>query len=150
MQVLLERTLTATALNRRIADVYCRVISSDSVLRRLRKHNLTSHPPTIAPLLTAAYRKERLAFTGIQLNWAINEWRHVLFTDESRFTRYSFDNSPRVFRRPGERYIQYCFSPSVQLGGGGIFLEARTALIMFLGDSMNADRFIRVEICWEL
>jgi transposase len=59
-----ERTLSATALTRRQADIRGTVISSDTVLRRLKEHNLTSHPPATGPKLNADHRKQRLEFAN--------------------------------------------------------------------------------------
>jgi DNA-binding transcriptional MocR family regulator len=84
LQSLRELTLPATALSRRLADLH-------TVLRRLREHNLTSHPPATGPRLNAEHPRQRLEFARTHADWGMNEWRRVLFTDESRFTRYSPD-----------------------------------------------------------
>jgi hypothetical protein len=122
LQSLRERTLPATALSRRLANVHGTVISSDTVLRRLREHNLTSHPPATGPRLNAEHRRPRLEFGRTHADWGMDEWRRVLFTDESRFTRYSPDRCQRVFRRPGERYAQCCFASRVLFGDGGVMI----------------------------
>ena len=148
LQVLRERTATAPVLARRLADVYGTLVSPDTVRRRLREQNLTSRVPATGSLLDAGHRRQRLEFARAHADWDMNDWQTVLFTDECCFTRYSPDGRQRVWRRPGERYSQCCFSPRVQFGGrgvmvwGGISLEARTDLVILNG-SMNADRYIR-------
>jgi transposase len=122
LQSLRERTLPATALSRRLANVHGTGISSDTVLRRLREHNLTSHPPATAPRLNARHRRQRLEFARTHADWDMDEGRRVLFTDESRFTRYLPDRRQRGFRRPGERYAQCCFASRVPFGGGGVMI----------------------------
>jgi hypothetical protein len=66
LQSLREQTFPATALTRRLADVRSAVISSDTVLRRLKEHNLTSHPPATGPKfkLNAKHRRQRLEFAN--------------------------------------------------------------------------------------
>jgi hypothetical protein len=131
------------------------VISSDTVLRRLRKHNLTSHPSATGPRLNAKHRRQRLKFVRMHADWGMDDWRRVLFTDESRFTQYSPDLRQKVFRRPGERYAQCCFASKVPFGGGGVMiwggisLAGCTALVTLRRGSINADRYIRIRECLE-
>lgn len=149
LQVLRERTVPATALARRIEDVHGTIVSSDTVRRRLREQNLSCCVPATGPLLNACHRRQRLEFSRTHAHWDLDEWKNVLFTDESRFTRYSPDGRQKVWRRPGERYAQCCFSPRVQFGGGGVMvwggisLDARTELVSLRGGNLNADRYIR-------
>jgi hypothetical protein len=112
----------------------------------LRDHNLTSRPPAIGPRLNAEHRRQPLEFARMHPDWGMDEWRRVLFTDESRFTQwqYSPDLRQRVFRRPGERYAQCCFASRVPFGGGGVMirggisLAACTALVTLRRGSIKA------------
>jgi transposase len=54
------------------------VISSRTVLRRLRESNLTPRRPGTGPRLNPGYRMARLNFAREHRNWH-REWHNVLF-----------------------------------------------------------------------
>ncbi|GFX99255.1 transposable element Tc1 transposase [Trichonephila clavipes] len=77
-------------------------------------------------------------------SWGNQEWRRVLFTDESRFSTNS--NSRRVFisREPVTHYHHSNIREHDRIGGsgtpvwGGIILDGRTPLHIFDAGSVTA------------
>jgi hypothetical protein len=116
------------------------MISAPTVRRRLKERDLSAKTPATGPRLTVGHRRARLEFAHQYVNRGDNEWKNVLFTDESRFSPRSPDGHEKVWRRPGERYSQCCISPRTGYNGGsimiwaGISLEAHTDL-MFVENS---------------
>jgi hypothetical protein len=74
------------------------MISAPTVRRRLKERGLSAKTPATGPRLTVGLRKARLEFAQQYVNRGDNEWKNVLFTDESRFN----PRSPTVVRRCGE------------------------------------------------
>lgn len=143
-----RRTTTSTelqALIRQVRDVH---ISSRTVRRRLGEANLNSRRPVSGPLLTARHKLARLRFARDHVNWNVNDWKKVLFTDETRINLSAPDGRQKVWRRPGERYAQACFSTRVPFGGGsvmfwgGISFDARTELVVVGRPALNAPRYV--------
>ena len=77
--------LPATTHNRIFRQATGIIISSETVRRRLKVAGLRSRRPAVSKPLTVRHRAERLAFAQEHVNWTIDQWRPVLFTDESRF-----------------------------------------------------------------
>ena len=77
-------------------------LSNQTVRNRLHNDTLQARRPATGPVLTVAHQ---LNFAQNQVGWQLAQWRMVLFTDESRFHVSTCDTRVRVWRHPGERYM---------------------------------------------
>jgi hypothetical protein len=124
------------------------MISVPTVRRRLKERGLSAKTPATDPRLTVGHRRARREFPHQYVNWGDNEWKNVLFTDESRFNPRSPDGCEKVWRRPGERYSQCCISPRTGYNGGsimiwaGISLEVHIDLVFVENGAMTAHRYV--------
>lgn len=121
-------------------------ISERTVRRRLGEANLRSRRPATGPLLSAEHRRNRLTFARDHQYWTHEDWSHVLFTDEPRFCLRGPDGRERVWRRPGERYLDNMISKRTPFGGGSIMVWAgisaneKTELVFVENGSLTAAR----------
>jgi hypothetical protein len=75
--------------------------SASIVRRRLCSLGLKASRPVKKPLLTRVMKKKRLQWARNHSEWTREDWRKVLFTDESRFCLHS-DHPTLVRRRSDE------------------------------------------------
>lgn len=149
VRALRERFVTSTNLQAQLSAVHDVEVSAKTVIRRLKESNLHIRIPATGPTLNAEHRRARLQFAREHLEWNIEDWGRVLFTDESRFCLYSSDRRQRVIRRPNERYAQCNIRQTTLFNGGsvmvwgGISLNARTELLPVHGGALNSERYIR-------
>ena len=54
----------------------------------------------------------------------MEDWKKVVWSDESRFTLFQNDGRIRVWRLPNERYKVDCVVSTVKHGGGGVTVWA--------------------------
>ena len=86
------------------------------------------------------HRQRRLEWARGHRNLLLGHWRHVVFSDESRFLLYRNDGRIRVRRQVHEAYSDDCIVPRVQAGGGGLTVWAafhsggKTALVVLDGN----------------
>ena len=123
-------------------------ISRRTVSRRLvDDFGLKAHKPARKPRLTQAMKVKRLAFAKKHVQWTIQQWHQVLFTDESSVQQFTTRN--RYVRRPsGKRFddrytIQTMKHPPSVMIWGGMSLNG-TAGLFFLptGTTMNGQRYL--------
>ena len=59
----------------------------------------------------------RVAWCQERLHWTYEEWKRVLWTDESSFSTAGFGHRPWVIRRPYEQYHADCIDGAFRQGG---------------------------------
>ena len=74
------------------------------------------------PFVRWQNKKKRLAWAMKHHQWTTENWKKVLWTDESKFE--IFDSSRRVFVRcrVGKRMVPQCVTPTVKHGGGSVMI----------------------------
>jgi len=97
-------------------------VSTQTILNILYNDTMNAISQATGPILTRAYRIQRLEFTENHLNWKMCDWESVLFTHESRFHLLSCDRRVRVWRRPGEWYADCNMMEHDRFGGGSIMV----------------------------
>jgi hypothetical protein len=61
--------------------------------------------------------KSWLEWCKAHSHWTLEQQKHVLWSDESRFTIWQSDGRIWVWRMPGE-----CYLPTVKIDGGGVMV----------------------------
>lgn len=147
LQSLRDRTLTSTHLKNQLLNAKQVNVSSKTVRRRLKEANLKARRPVKVPRLTQNARVRRLQFARAHGDWTVDQWKNVMFTDETRIVLWKPDGRNHVYRRIGERYSNCALTPNVSFGGGGIMFwagiswEGRTELVEVRG-RMTADNYV--------
>lgn len=143
-----DRRATASSLKHDLWQVRGKNVNEVTIRRRLKEAGLNSRRPAVAPRLLPHHRQNRLRFARQHVNWTAEEWRNVLFTDESRVCLRSPDGRERVYRRRNERFADCTISERLSFYGGsvmiwaGISREGRTNLIFVENGALNAHRYI--------
>jgi hypothetical protein len=115
----------------------------------LNHFGLFGRRPAKKPLISVKNRKRRIAFAKEHLNWTTEQWKNVLWSDESKFNLFSSDGIRYVRRPINSRYQPKYTVPTVKHGGGSIMVWGA-----FSGNGMGPihringimDRFVYKEI----
>lgn len=121
-QALQTRTASSSIIRRQLRVATNINISQQTIRNRLHGFNLRSRRPAVRPRLTPAHRAARRAFCRRHVRWTRQQWSQVLFSDESRFTMNHNDGRLRVWRRPGQRFIDATVQEKVAFGGGSVMV----------------------------
>ncbi|GFX97637.1 transposable element Tcb2 transposase [Trichonephila clavipes] len=76
----------------------------------------------LVPLLIARHNVLQLAWTLQLRHWTVDDWKHVAWSDESRFQLNRGDGRVRVWGQPHESMEPTCQQGTVQAGGGSVMI----------------------------
>lgn len=132
-----------------IAEIPEITVGIRTVQRRLVDAKLFSRRPAKKPLVSERNRAARLAFARRHLNWTVNDWKKVLFSDETRYKIFNSDGMRRVRRPINTRFNPKYVTPTIKHGKGSVFLWGCFSWngigpIHFINDTM--DRFVYRDI----
>ena len=117
-----DRRLTAPQLSRRLLEEHGVNLASRTVRKRLQKAGLRGCVAAKKPLLSAANVRRRLVFAREHKDWTVEDWKNVIFSDESLFQLFCGAKRLIVRRRVGEKFKKDCIAPTVKHDGGSVMI----------------------------
>ena len=93
-------------------------IHPQTIRRALKKNNFQAVIKRKCPLLTQKHRQERLKFAHTHSNWTVEDWKRVLWSDETKINRIGNDGRVYVWKPKGEPLSDRTTTPTVKHGGG--------------------------------
>lgn len=95
-------------------------VSRWTVQRALRKANVRAIEKKEKPLLSKKNVKARLEFEKRYQSWTEDEWKQVIFSDETKINRFQTDGQSWTWKRTGESMQAKDHKQTVKHGGGNI------------------------------
>lgn len=97
-------------------------VSANTVRRVLNKAGLGAIEKKPKPMLSKANIKKRLQWAITHKDWTSDDWKRVIWTDETKINRFQSDGRTWAWIREGETLKQKHRKMTVKHGGGGIML----------------------------
>lgn len=89
-------------------------VSHSTIYRRIKENGeFGSYVAARKPFLREVNVEKRLAWAKEHENWTVEQWKSVLWSDESPFV-LRFKRKLKVWRRKGERYLTRCTIATVK------------------------------------
>ena len=105
-------------LNKHLQDP----VSTKTVRRELHKSGFHGRAGIRKPLLSKTNVSKRLEWCKNLQNWSLEQWKNVIFSDESSFSLFPTTGRVYVWRQPKEAFYPDCLLPTVKHGGGSVMI----------------------------
>jgi transposase len=109
-------------LTKIIAKVKGRSVSSRTVSNELHNAGLRAKTKKKKPMISAKNRKERLAFAKSHKDWTLDDWKRVIFSDETKINRFGSDGRVWSWCRDGDPLRPRDVKQTVKHGGGSLMV----------------------------
>jgi transposase len=113
---------TAPQLARQLKDITNVECSPQTVRNALKEAGLSGVVKKKRPRLTLDHRKKRRAFVQRYQDWTREDWKRVVWSDETKINRFGPDGRVWAWKRRGEPLSDRLVSPTVKHGGGGVMV----------------------------
>jgi len=117
-----DRKTTVTQITTRYNQGIQNTISERTTRQTLKQMGYSSRRPHRVPLLSDKNRKQRLQFTQDHQNWTIEDWKSVVWSDESRYLLQHSDGRVRIWPKIHESMAPSCLVSMVQAAGDGVMV----------------------------
>lgn len=117
-----DHKTTAAKVTAELNDHLEHPVSTKTVRRELHKSGFHGRAAIRKPLLSTTNVAKRLEWCKIHQKWSMEQWKNVIFSDESSFTLFPTTGRVYVWRQPKEAYEPDCLLPTVKHGGGSVMI----------------------------
>ncbi len=117
-----NRRMSAASIAAEVEGVGGQRVSAQTIRRTLHQIGLHGCRPRKKPLLKMMHKKARKQFAEDKQTKDLDDWNHVLWSDETKINLFGSDGVKRVWRQPGEEYKDKCVLPTVKHGGGSVMV----------------------------
>ncbi|GBC34519.2 IS630 family transposase [Rhizophagus irregularis DAOM 181602=DAOM 197198] len=109
---------TAEKMQKEFIESTGKEVSKSTVKRTLYEMGYHSRAALSKPLISESNRLIRLSWACERRSWTINDWKKVVWSDESRFTLFQSDKKIHVWCLPKESHDVSCLVLTIKHGGG--------------------------------
>lgn len=74
------------------------------------------------PALKSKDGKDWLDFAQSHQHWTVNDWKRIMWSDETKINRLGSDGRKWAWKSPGETLNDRLLEPTVKFGGGCLML----------------------------
>lgn len=113
---------TAREATKLVQEVFGVQVSEVTVRRGLCRAGLQSHVKEKKPHLSSSNIRARLEFARKYQHWTIDDWSHVIFSDETKINRFSSDGRVWCWVRDPQELSERTVIPTVKHGGGSVMI----------------------------
>lgn len=110
--------LSASTINKDMNKEHNIHVSNQTIRNRIHQEGFKGRSPRKKPFLTKRHIARRFAWAKKYESWTLEDWKRVLWSDETKVNLFGSDGVTHVWRKAGDAdKAKYC-KPTVKHGGG--------------------------------
>jgi transposase len=113
---------TAAQLTRELRDTTEMELSQDTVCRALKAAGLKAASKVKKPRLLPSHKRKRMDFAVRYQHWTVEDWKRVVWSDETKINRLGSDGRKWVWKKPGSALTDRHVQGTVKFGGGSLMM----------------------------
>ena len=117
-----RRAENAVQIARALQDITNQPLSADTVHRGLKRAGMKAVVKKKKPVLTQRHRRARLDFALAHQYWTLEDWKKVVWSDETKINRLGSDGRKWVWKKPGEALNDRLVEGTLKFGGGSLMM----------------------------
>jgi hypothetical protein len=111
---------TAVEVRKDLVENRRKPLSVDTVRRALKDSGLKSRAKVKKPALSRKHRRARLEFARKYAEWTVDDWKRVIWSDETKINCWGSDGRLWCWKKPGSGLQPGHVQSTVKHGGGSI------------------------------
>jgi transposase len=112
----------AAQITKPLADIINQPLSSKTVHRHLKKAGMKAVVKRKRPFLCKRHRKARLDWAIAHQDWTVEDWKVVVYSDETKINRFGSDGRTVTWKMVGENLTDRLVEGTVKHGGGSVMV----------------------------
>jgi transposase len=113
---------TAVDVTRALKDIINQPLSSQTTRRYLKEAGMKAVVKKKKPLLTAKHRRARMDFALAHRDYTVEDWKRVVWSDETKINRMGSDGRKWAWKKAGEGLSDRLVSGTLKYGGGSVMV----------------------------
>jgi transposase len=97
-------------------------VTPQTVRNALKENQVYAATKKKTPLLKCAHHIRCLQFARYHENWTVEDWKRILWTDETKINRIGSDEKVYIWKQRGEPLSDRTTSPTVKHRGGNLMI----------------------------
>ena len=113
---------TAVDVAKSLQETLSQPVSTQTVRRGLKKTGLKAVVKCKKPFLSKRHMKERMDFALSHQHWTVDDWKRVIWSDETKINLRGSDGRKWVWKSPGEGLSNRLVEGTFKFGGGNLMM----------------------------